>query len=86
LKDEYIDYDNYPFAELRFESGYLYQVPIMERFIPLNKSQDIVVTRIEKWINTMVTGIYMKRKGENMILSNISGGQQIEYEGTPPAR
>ena len=84
LKDEYIDYDNYPFAELRFESGYLYQVPLMERFIPLNKSQDIVVTRIEKWINTMVTGIFMKRKGENMILSNIPGGQQVEYEGTPP--
>ena len=84
LKDEYIDYDNYPFAELRFESGYLYQVPLMERFIPLNKSQDIVVTRIEKWINTMVAGIYMKRKGENMIISNIPGGQQVEYEGTPP--
>ena len=86
LKDEYIDYDNYPFAELRFESGYLYQVPLMERFIPLNKSQDIVVTRIEKWINTMVAGIYMKRKGENMIISNIPGGQQVEYEGTPPAQ
>lgn len=84
LKDEYIDYDNYPFAELRFESGYLYQVPLMERFIPLNKSQDIVVTRIEKWINTMVAGIYRMRKGENMIISNIPGGQKVEYEGTPP--
>lgn len=84
LKDEYIDYDNYPFAELRFESGYLYQVPLMERFIPLNKSQDIVVTRIEKWINTMVAGIYQVRKGENMIISNIPGGQKVEYEGTPP--
>lgn len=84
LKDEYIDYDNYPFAELRFESGYLYQVPLMERFIPLNKSQDIVVTRIEKWINTMVAGIYTVRKGENMIISNIPGGQKVEYEGTPP--
>ncbi len=84
LKDEYIDYDNYPFAELRFESGYLYQVPVMERFIPLNKSQDIVVTRIEKWINTMVSGIYRIRKGENMIISNIPGGQKVEFEGTPP--
>src|ERR1035437_6850789 len=81
LKDEYIDYDNYPFAELRFESGYLYQVPLLERFIPLNKTQDIVVTRIEKWINTMVAGVYMKRKGENMIISNIPGGQQVEYQG-----
>ncbi len=84
LLDEYINYDNYPCAELRFESGYLYQVPLMERFIPLNKSQDIVVTRIEKWINTMVSGIYRVRKGENMIISNIPGGQKVEYEGTPP--
>ncbi len=84
LKDEYIDFDNYPFADLRFESGYLYQVPLMERFIPLNKTQDIVVTRIEKFINTMVAGIYMVRKGENMIISNMPGGQKVEYEGTPP--
>jgi hypothetical protein len=84
LKDEYIDYDTYPFAELRFESGFLYQVPLMERFIPLNKTQDIVVTRIEKWINTMVAGIYRVRKGENMIISNVPGGQKVEYEGTPP--
>lgn len=84
LRDEYIDYDNYPFAELRMESGYLYQVPVMERFIPLNKSQDIVVTRIEKWINTMVTGIYRVRKGENLIINNLPGGQKVEYEGTPP--
>jgi hypothetical protein len=84
LKDEYIDYDNYPFAELRFESGYLYQVPLMERFIPLNKSQDIVVTRIEKWINTMVSGMWLTRKGENGIISNLPGGQKYEYEGTKP--
>jgi len=84
LKDEYIPYDEYPFAELRFESGYLYQVPLMERFIPLNKSQDIVVTRIEKWINTMVTGIYMTRKGENLQIANIPGGQQVKYEQAPP--
>ena len=84
LKDEYVDYETYPFAEFRFESGYLYQVPLMERFIPLNKTQDIVVTRLEKWINTMVTGIYRVRKGENMIISNMPGGQKVEYEGTPP--
>ncbi|MDE1866617.1 MAG: hypothetical protein KGI08_02755, partial [Thaumarchaeota archaeon] len=73
-------------ADLRFESGLLYQVPLMERFIPLNKTQDIVITRLEKWINTMVTGIYMVRKGENMVISNIPGGQKVEYEGTPPAQ
>lgn len=84
LKDEYINYDDYPFSEFRMESGYLYQVPVMERFIPMNKSQDIVATRIEKWINTMVSGIYRVRKGENLIISNIPGGQKVEYEGTPP--
>ena len=47
LHDEYVDCDDYPYAELRMESGMLYQIPVMERFIPLNKSQDVVVTRIE---------------------------------------
>lgn len=84
LDDEYIDCDTYPFAELRMESGMLYQVPVMERFIPLNKTQDVVVTRIEKWINTMVAGIWAKRKGENFHLANIAGGMIAEYEGTPP--
>lgn len=84
LKDEYVDYDNYPFADFRFEPGYLYQVPLIERFIPLNKSLDVVVTRLEKWINAMVVGVYMTRKGENMELSNFPGGQQVTYESAPP--
>lgn len=84
LHDEYVDCDDYPYAELRMESGLLYQIPVMERFIPLNKSQDVVVTRIEKWINTMVAGIWAKRKGENFKLSNIAGGMLAEFEGTPP--
>lgn len=84
LADEYIDYDTYPFAEFRMESGYLNQVPLIERFIPLNKTQDIVVTRLEKWINTMVTGIYMMRKGENFQISNLPTAQKIYYETTPP--
>ncbi len=84
LHDEYVDCDDYPYAELRMESGMLYQIPVMERFIPLNKSQDVVVTRIEKWINTMVAGIWTKRKGENFKLANIAGGMVAEYEGTPP--
>lgn len=83
LLDEYVNYDRYPFAEFRYEPGYLYQKPFIENFIPQNKSLDIIVTRLEKWINSMVVGVYQKRKGENYKISNIPGGQLIEYESTP---
>jgi hypothetical protein len=86
LKDEYVNYDSYPFAEFRYEPGYLYQAPLIERFIPLNKSLDVVVTRLEKWINAMVVGVYMQRKGENFQINNFPGGQKIEYETTPPTQ
>lgn len=80
LKDEYVDYDSYPLVPLRFEPGPIYQVPFIERFIPQNKSLDIIVTRLEKWVNAMVVGVYQKRKGENYQVSNFPGGQLIEYE------
>lgn len=83
LLDEYIDYDCYPFAEFRFEPGYLYQTPFIERFIPQNKSIDIIMTRLEQWVNAMVVGVYQKRKGETFQVSNFPGGQMIEFEGTP---
>jgi hypothetical protein len=83
LNDEYIDYDDYPFAEFRFEPGPLYQVPFIERFIPQNKSLDIIVTRLEKFVNSMVVGVYQGRKGENFQVSNFPGGQKIEYETSP---
>lgn len=83
LADEYIDYDEYPFADYRFEPGPLYQVPFIERFIPQNKSLDVIVTRLEKWVNSMVVGVYQRRKGENFQVSNFPGGQLIDYEATP---
>lgn len=83
LKDTYTPLSEYPFVDFRFEPGHIYQVPLIERFIPSNKSLDIAVSRIEGFANTMVTGIYQKRKGENYQISNIPGGQVIEYEGTP---
>lgn len=83
LRDEYVDYDEYPLVPVRFEPGPFYQVPFIERFIPQNKSLDIVVTRLEKWINAMIVGIYQKRKGENFQVSNFPGGQCVEYETTP---
>ena len=86
LADEYIDYDDYPFAEYRFEPGPLYQVPFIERFIPQNKSLDVIVTRMEKFVNTMVVGVYQQRKGENMQVSNFPGGQLVQYETAPLAQ
>lgn len=83
LRDEYTTFSEYPFVDFRFEPGKIYQVPLIERFIPANKSLDIAVSRIEGYANTMVTGIYQKRKGENYEISNIPGGQVIEYEATP---
>lgn len=83
LLDEYIRGDTYPLVDFRMEPGPLYQVPIIERFIPANKTLDTVMSRVERWINTMSVGIYQKRKGENFIISNKAGGQIIEYEGTP---
>lgn len=86
LLDEYVDYDDYPLVPFRFEPGPLYQVPFIERFIPQNKSLDVIVTRLEKWVNAMVVGVYQKRKGENFQVSNFPGGQMIEYETTPLAQ
>ena len=83
LLDEYVDYDEYPLIPIRLEPGPLYQVPFIERFIPQNKSVDIVVTRLEKWVNAMIVGVYQKRKGENFQVSNFPGGQMVEYETTP---
>jgi hypothetical protein len=83
LLDEYVDYDEYPLVPVRFEPGPLYQVPFIERFIPQNKSLDIIVTRLEKWVNAMIVGVYQKRKGENFQVSNFPGGQVVEYETTP---
>lgn len=83
LSDEYTELSEYPYIDFRFEPGLIYQVPLIERFIPANKSLDIAVSRVEGFANTMVTGVYQKRKGENFKIANIPGGQVIEYEGTP---
>src|SRR5258708_7434432 len=43
LKDTYIDLPEYPFVEYRLEPGNIYQVPLIERFIPQNKTLDTLV-------------------------------------------
>lgn len=83
LKDEYLPLEEYPFVDYRMEPGMIYQVPLIERLIPTNKSLDIAVSRIEGFFNTMTVGVYQKRKGDNYRVSNMPGGQVIEYETVP---
>ena len=84
--DEYINLPDYPFVDFRFEPGPLYQVPMIERFIPQNKSLDLVVSRLERYIHTMVTGAWIKRQGEQFNINNTAGGQVIEYKVAPPVQ
>ncbi len=86
LRDEYLAISEYPFVEFRFEPGPLYGVPLIERFKDSNKSLDSAVSRIERYFHTMVTGTWLKRRGEQFKISNISGGQILEYEATPPTQ
>lgn len=84
LYDKYVKLDEYPFVDFRYEPGELYQTPYIERFIPSNKSLDIIVNRIERWANTMAGGSWSVRKGENFNLVNAAGGVVYEYDQTPP--
>ena len=34
----------------------------------------------------MITGTWLTRKGENFQITNIPGGQKIEWENTPPVQ
>lgn len=86
LLEEYLDLDEYPYVPYTFEPGPLYQKAFIENFIPANKSLDIVVSRLERWANTMVSGNWLVRKGEDIEITNIGGGGKIEYTRTPPVQ
>ena len=87
LKDSYIKLPEYPFVDFRMEPGPIYQVPLIERFIPQNKSLDMIVSRLEKFVHTSVTGAWLKAKSEgNLNITNQSGGQVIEYTAIPPTQ
>lgn len=86
LKDTYLNLSEYPFVDFRFEPGPIYQVPLIERFIPANKSLDTVMSRIERHIGTMAVGAWLKRRGEQYTISNLAGGQVVEYDQTPPVQ
>lgn len=84
LRDKYIPMKRYPLVPLTLEPGPIYQVPLIERFIPANKSLDTTMSRVERWLNTMVVGAWMTRKGDNFEITNRAGGQVIEYELSKP--
>lgn len=86
LLDEYVALDEYPFVDYRFEPGPIYQTPLIERFIPANKSLDIAMSRVERYLNTMVSGTWLARSGEDLSVSNIPGGQVLRYSQTPPTQ
>lgn len=86
LYDKYENLKEYPFVDFRFEPGPIYQVPLIERFIPANKSLDVIMSRIERYMNTMTVGMFMKRKGENFSINNSSAAQTIEYETIAPTQ
>ena len=84
LKDEYVNLPGYPFVDLRFEPGPIYQVPLIERFIPSNKSLDLVVSRVERYLHTMVAGSWSVKSGEPAEPNNTAGGQIFNYNTSPP--
>lgn len=84
VRDTYVNLPGYPIVDFRMEPGPLYQTPLIERFIPLNKSLDLIMSRIEKYTHTMVVGSWSKRKNEDFEINNSPGGQIIEYSATQP--
>jgi len=84
LYDKYTTLRKYPIVPFTMEPGPLYQVPLIERFIPANKSLDTVVSRVERYINTMVAGAWTQRKGENFEITNKAGGNVYEWETSKP--
>lgn len=84
LLDTYLNMSEYPYIDVRLEPGPLYSVPLIERFKDANKSLDSAVSRMERYFHTMVTGIWLKHRGEQFRINNISGGQVVEYDQKPP--
>lgn len=84
LYDKYTTLRKYPLVPFTFEPGPLYQVPLIERFIPANKSLDTVMSRVERYLNTMVAGAWLQRKGENFQITNKAGGNVYEWENSKP--
>ena len=86
LYDKYTRLKEYPLVDYRMEPGPIYQTPLIERFIPANKSLDMAVSRLERFFHTMNVGVWLKRQGEQVNFTNQAGGQVVEYAQTPPVQ
>ncbi len=86
LKDEYLNLPGYPIVDLRLEPGPIYQVPFIERLKQQNKSLDLVVSRVERYLHTMVTGSWSVKSGEPTEPNNTAGGQIFKYNTAPPVQ
>ena len=87
LKEKYIKLKEYPFVDFRYEAGSIYQVPLIERFKPANKSLDMIVSRLERILHTMTVGAWIQNESEgNLNISNQAGGQVIKYKAIPPVQ
>lgn len=84
LRDKYLSLPEYPLVDFRMEPGPIYQVPQIERFIPQNKSYDMIVSRLERILHSSNMGILLKQQGQQFQVSNEAGGQVIEYNGVKP--
>jgi hypothetical protein len=84
LRDRYVNLPAYPLVDFRMESGPMYGVSMIERFIPANKSLDMLVSRAERYSHTMVTGSWSQKSGEQYKIDNTAGGQVYQYMTTPP--
>lgn len=82
--DKYTDLPGYPLVDFRYEPGPMYGVSMIERFIPSNKSLDMIVSRVERYAHTMTVGTWLKRSNEKFQLTNAAGGQVINYKSVPP--
>ena len=48
------------------------------------ESAPAIMARLETFLHTMNVGVWLKRKGEEFKISNVSGGLVAEYAQTPP--
>lgn len=86
LRSQYVNLPDFPYVDYRLEPGPLYQVPLIERFIPQNKSLDMIVSRVERLTHVMVTGSWSVKKGEDQKPNNSAAGQIFTYLTTPPVQ
>lgn len=84
LRDKYTNLPGYPLVDFRMEPGPLYQVPLIERFIPQNKSYDMILSRLERLLHAMTVGTWLVQDGADFKITNEAGGQVIKYNGNPP--